>query len=95
LVVLRFVFQKMFSFSNYFILLPHNSGTEFKCAACPNTGCMLYLEIQRGKEAMKSLHHNAAMGATAGCTLRLLEGATNGACLDGHGIKGDTWLGSV
>jgi hypothetical protein len=56
---------------------------------------MLYLEIQRGKEASKSLHHNAAMGATDGCTLRLLEGTSNGACLEGHGIKGDAWFGSV
>jgi hypothetical protein len=56
------------------MLSPNISGTDFKCAACPKTGCMLSLEIQRGKEAMKSLHHNAAMGATVGCTLRLLEG---------------------
>ena len=44
---------------------------------------------------MKNLPHNATMGATAGCTLRLLEGSNNGSCIDGHGIKGDAWFGSV
>ena len=44
---------------------------------------------------MKNHKHNAAMGATAGCTLRLLEGSTNGDLLEGHGMKGDAWFGSV
>jgi hypothetical protein len=59
------------------------------------TGCMLYLEIQRGKEGMKTLPHNAFVGAIAGCTLRLFERSINSSCLDGHVIKGDAWFGSV
>jgi hypothetical protein len=71
-------------------------GTEFKTAACPVTGVMCYMEIQRGKEDMKSAKFNSTVGATTGCTLRLLlntipeedQGIK-------HGITGDAWFGSV
>jgi len=33
--------------------IPEPLGTEFKCPACPATGCMVALEIQRGREGMK------------------------------------------
>jgi hypothetical protein len=54
------------------------------------------MEIQQGKEGMKSQKLNTEIGATAGCTLWLLlntipqekEGVR-------HGIRGDAWLGSV
>jgi len=54
------------------------------------------MEIQQGKEGMKSQKFNKEIGATAGCTLSLLlntihqekEGAQ-------HGIRGDAWFGSV
>jgi hypothetical protein len=51
------------------------------------------MEIQRGKEKMKERKYNRDIGATAGCTLRLLEGSFD----DGlpHGIKADAWFGSV
>ena len=52
---------------------PEPLGTEFKSAACTQTGCMVNLEIQRGREAMKMLRHNRQLGATASCTLRLGE----------------------
>ena len=52
---------------------PKPLGTEFKCVACSQTGCMLYLEIQRGKDGMKNLEHNRELGNTAGCTLRLAQ----------------------
>ena len=55
---------------------------------------MLHLEIQRGKDGMRGARHNGSLGATAGCTLRLLEGAA-GIASTGHGIKGDAWFGSV
>jgi hypothetical protein len=32
-------------------------GTNFKCAACTITGVVLFLEIQHGKEGMKSELH--------------------------------------
>jgi len=44
---------------------------------------------------MKTLPHNAFVGAIAGCTLRLFERSINSSCLDGHVIKGDAWFGSV
>jgi hypothetical protein len=54
------------------------------------------MEIQQGKEGMKSQKFNKEIGATAGCTLQLLlntipqekEGVQ-------HGIRGDAWFGSV
>ena len=48
-------------------------GTEFKCTACSQTGCLINLEIQRGKEAMKDMEYNRRLGSTAGCTLRLAK----------------------
>jgi hypothetical protein len=54
------------------------------------------MEIQRGKEGMKSQQFNREVGATAGCTLRLLLNTIppNVAGVK-HGIRGDAWFGSV
>jgi len=72
------------------------TGTEFKTAACPVTGIMRYMEIQRGKEGMKSAQFNDRVGATGGCTLRLLLNTIpeeeRGIK---YGIRGDAWFGSV
>jgi hypothetical protein len=65
-----------------------------KCTACPKTGCMLNLEIQRGKEGMKNMKHNHRIGATSGCTLRVMED-TVGENHHFHGIIGDAWFGST
>ena len=43
---------------------------------------------------MKDAKYNSSMGATAGCTLRLLEGSC-GIGSNGNGMKGDAWFGSV
>ncbi len=51
------------------------AGTEFKTTACPITGIMRYMEIQRGNEGMKSQKFNKEIGATAGFTLQLLLNA--------------------
>ena len=51
---------------------------------------MLWLEIMRGKQGMKSKQHNAELGATTGCTVRAME-----AFPDAIGIKGDAYFGSV
>ncbi len=40
---------------SYLIQKPQPLGTEFKCAACTVTGCMLALECQEGKECMKTV----------------------------------------
>ena len=52
---------------------PEPLGTEFKCAGCSAAKFMMFLEIQRGKEAMKLQRYNRELGATAACTLRLSE----------------------
>jgi hypothetical protein len=94
LVFIFFPFSLTFFFCYFlFLFIYFFSGTEMKTVACPKTGVMLHLEIQRGKEGMKGSRHNASMGATAGCTLRLLEDtATGQPC---KGIKADAWFGSV
>jgi hypothetical protein len=51
---------------------------------------MLFLEIQRGKEGMKDQLHHRALGATAGCTVRMSE-----RCAQVKGVKADAWFGSV
>ena len=73
---------------------PEPLGTEFKCTADPESGCMLALEIQRGKEAMKTQTYNSDYGNTCGCTMRLMT-TTKGdddVCV---GVKGDAWFGSI
>jgi hypothetical protein len=42
---------------------------------CAETGVMLYIEIQRGKDTMRKQKYSSLLGATAGCTLRLAEGS--------------------
>jgi len=54
------------------------------------------MEIQRGKEGMKKMQFNSAVGATAGCTLRALLGTIPHQEMDKtFGIRGDAWFGSV
>jgi hypothetical protein len=53
--------------------MPYILGTEFKNIACCATDCLLSLELQRGKEGMQSQRHYVELGATAACTLRLME----------------------
>jgi hypothetical protein len=56
-----------------FVVWQLSLGTEFKTSACPVTGVMTMKEIQMGKEGMKEKRYNRELGATMGCTLRLLE----------------------
>jgi hypothetical protein len=69
-----------------------NSISEMKCTACSSTGCMLNLEIQRGKEGMKTMKHNNCIGATSGCTLRVMEDKV-GENHHFNGIIVDAWFG--
>ena len=81
---------------SFIVRKPKPLGTEFKSTACPITGVLRCLEIQRGKQGMMDKKYNMTIGATAGCTLRLAEdtiaeddiGMT-------HGIRADAWFGSV
>jgi hypothetical protein len=56
---------------------------------------MHFMEIQRGKDGMKSKRSNQEVGATAGCTLQLLLEALPIESDQSHGIHTDTWFGSV
>jgi hypothetical protein len=53
------------------ILLITFLGTEFKNLVCRVTGCMVGLELQRGKEGMRVGEYCDSLGATAACTLHL------------------------
>jgi len=82
---------------SFVVRKPEPLGTEFKTTACPITGVMRHLEIQRGKEGMKNSQFNAQVGATTGCTLRLLLNTILPPEQQGtkHGIRADAWFGSV
>ncbi len=57
---------------------------------------MRFMEIQRGKEGMKPQKFNKEIGATAGCTLRLLINAIPPPMAGvKHSIREDEWFGSV
>ena len=72
---------------------PEPLGSKFKTTACPVTGCILHMKIQRGKEIMKDNQCNQEIGATAGCTLCMLEESHD---VDlPHGLSGDSWFSSV
>jgi hypothetical protein len=77
------------------LILTFSTGTEFKTTACPITGVMRYMEIQRGKQGMKNHQFNQQVGATGGCTLRLLLNSIPDGVTTKHGIRGDSWFGSV
>jgi hypothetical protein len=54
------------------------------------------MEIQRGKEGMKTMQFNQQLGATTGCTLRLLLDTIPGDMNSmRHGVRGDAWFGSI
>ncbi len=70
-------------------------STEFKKIACCWIGCILALEIQHGKEGMRAQRHCATLGATAACTLHLMEEEQDSDIHVGAGVRGDAWSGSV
>jgi hypothetical protein len=54
------------------------------------------MEIQRGKEGMKTEEFNRSVGATTGCTLRaLLSSVPQQATQQKFGIRGDAWFRSI
>ena len=53
---------------------PEPLGTELKVVVDPETGIMIFLEIQRGKTGMADLKYTDTMIKTAACTARLMEG---------------------
>jgi hypothetical protein len=81
-----FFFFSLIALTFLFLLF---QGTEFKNIACCTLGCILALEIQRGKEPMRASRHCARLGATAACTLRLMEEAQRGDARMGAGVRSD------
>ena len=65
---------------------------------CPVLGVTTYLEVQQGKEYMKTTQYHQELGATAACTLRAAEAVSIN---NKKGLKpeeiiiGDSWFGSV
>jgi len=74
---------------------PEPLGTEFKCVADPDSGCLLALEIQRGKDGMRTQEFNAEIGNTGGCSLRLMNKINGNGERCVLGVKGDAWFGSI
>jgi hypothetical protein len=71
-------------------------GTEFKTCACPITGVMRKMEIQRGKDGMKSQQFNQQVGANVDCALRLLlDTIPQDMKTSKHGVRGDSWFGGI
>jgi len=56
---------------------------------------MLALELQRGKEGMRLEQYYDTLGATAACTLQLMEEAQRDDDRTGAGLRADAWFGSV
>ena len=52
---------------------PQPLGTELKSLCEGTMGMCLYIEVQKGKVRMARKKWAPTMGATTGCTLRLLE----------------------
>jgi len=75
---------------------PESLGTEFKVVACPITGIILFLEIQKGCEAMRQAHYSMECGVMAGCMLRLVEGSKKQHETETRQLYyGDSWFASV
>ena len=47
-------------------------GTEINNVACSRLGTMLYIDIQKGKEVMKTSNFQKDIGGTASCIKRLM-----------------------
>jgi hypothetical protein len=72
---------------------PRPLGTEMKCVADGETGMMLYLEVQEGKDAMRRARFSTEQGCTAACTMRLCEAVGDNA--QSRTYIADSWFGSV
>ena len=51
---------------------PKPLGTEFKTAVDADTGIMIYMEIQEGKDPMRGKEHAPELGVTSACVLRVV-----------------------
>jgi hypothetical protein len=58
---------------SFILRKPEPLGTEFKVICCATTGVFLHIEIQRGKIPRNEMKYSKKFGATAACTLRLID----------------------
>ena len=72
---------------SYIFHKPEQLRTEYKTVACSVTGSLIFLEIQRDKEGMKSSLYYMELGDTSACTKKLVED-TKG--LGKRALKGPT-----
>jgi hypothetical protein len=72
---------------------PRPLGTEWKCICDGDTGLMLYLEVQEGRDPMRKARFSAEQGCTAACTMRLCEAVGDNA--QSRTYVADSWFGSV
>jgi len=72
---------------------------EFKVVACPMTGILLHLEIQKGRDAMRQAAYSVELGGTAGCVVCLVEKSKCENNDPDQGRQelylGDSWFASV
>ena len=80
---------------SYIIHKPEPLGTEFITVCCPNTGVMTYMEIQRGKEGMKSMRLQREFGVTISFTIHCTEGSHQDDEALNATVKGEVWFGIV
>ena len=78
---------------SYIRMKPKPLGTEFKVACDASTGCMLFVEIQDGKDAMRAARFVKELGVATATSVRCAIGAASEAT--GHTVVGDFWFGSV
>ena len=83
---------------SFIVRKPEPLGSELKDTCDGGTGCMLHAEVQEGKDAMHSKAYFGlqvgtlgVVGATAACTLRMMEAS----CQHNGLLFGDSWFGSV
>jgi hypothetical protein len=62
---------------------PENLGTEFKTVCCGITGVMLFVEVQKGKCAMKEADFASEFGVNAAISLRMAHGAARRTRVEG------------
>ena len=70
---------------------PEPLGAEYKTLADGDTGVMLHMELQEGKERMQKKQFVKEFGATCACTLRICQFWWG----TGRIVIGDSWFGSV
>ena len=81
---------------SYIFRKPETLGTDMKNVACSRLGMMLQLEIQKGKEAMKTSNFQNVLGGNNAC-MKKLAIATKGCgkLTSNDAYFADSWLSSV